>query len=294
VSLGRIGVWSSALLQPTRDETRAALARVADAGYTTAWFPERPFGSEAMSEAGVLLAASERLNVATGIASIWARDGAAAANGARTLARVYDGRFALGLGVSHAPAVAMRGHDYSRPLTAMRRYLDAMDAADELAGGRGAPRLLAALAPRMLELASERADGAHTYFVPVEHTAYARERLGAGKLLAVEQAVVLEEDPARARAIARSHTTRYLELVNYRSNLLRHGFTEHDLEDGGSHGLLDRIVAWGAPETLAARVGEHLAAGADHVAVQVLVEDAQRFPLPELERLAQELVAYSH
>ncbi|HWG56493.1 MAG TPA: TIGR03620 family F420-dependent LLM class oxidoreductase [Gaiellaceae bacterium] len=284
----RIGVWSSVLVQPSLEQTREALARVEAAGYSSVWFPERPVGTEAVSEAAVLLAASERLGVGTGIASIWARDATAAANAARTLNAAFGGRLRLGLGVSHAPAVAMRGHDYDRPLTAMRRYLDAMDAADEVAGGRGAPRLLAALAPRMLELARDRADGAHTYFVPVEHTAYARERLGGDRELVVEQ-VVLERDPVRARELARTHTHRYLELPNYRNNLIRLGFSEADLEGGGSDELVDRVVPWGSDEAVAEALRAQHEAGATEVLVQVIVDDPRRLPVEELERLAAAL-----
>ena len=183
----------------------------------------------------------------------------------------------------------MRGHDYARPLTAMRRYLDGMDEADARAGGRGAPRLLAALAPRMLELARDRADGAHTYFVPVEHTAYARERLGRERELVVEQAVVLEQDAGRARELARSHTRRYLELPNYRNNLLRLGFAEHELDGGGSDELVDRVVPWGSDERVAEALRAQVDAGATEVLVQVIVEDAQRLPVDELERLADAL-----
>lgn len=275
-------------MQPSLEQTREALARVEAAGYSSVWFPERPVGTEAVSEAAVLLAASERLGVGTGIASIWARDATAAANAARTLNAAFGGRLRLGLGVSHAPAVAMRGHDYDRPLTAMRRYLDAMDAADEVAGGRGAPRLLAALAPRMLELARDRADGAHTYFVPVEHTAYARERLGGDRELVVEQ-VVLERDPVRARELARTHTHRYLELPNYRNNLIRLGFSEADLEGGGSDELVDRVVPWGSDEAVAEALRAQHEAGATEVLVQVIVDDPRRLPVEELERLAAAL-----
>jgi probable F420-dependent oxidoreductase len=156
--------------------------------------------------------------------------------------------------------------------------------------GERAPRLLAALAPGMLELARDRADGAHTYFVPPEHTAVAREALGAERTLAVEQAVVLEADPERAREIARRHTVRYLSLPNYRNNLLRLGVEAADRDGGGSDALVDRIVAWGGEEAVAGRVRAHLAAGADHVCVQVLTAD-DRSPLAELERLAPTLLA---
>ena len=219
--IGRVGVWLGPIgLLPAADE-RAAIARIEELGYGTAWFGEAPSNREAFSHAGLLLAASERLVVATGIANIWARDAIAASNGANTLNEAYGERFLLGLGVSHAPAVQLRGHEYARPLSAMRSYLEAID--QHRYGAPPPPHLppivLAALRPRMLELARERTAGAHPYFVPPSHTAAARETLGPGPLLAPEQAVVLETDPARARRSAREHMEVYLRLPNYVNNL---------------------------------------------------------------------------
>jgi probable F420-dependent oxidoreductase len=285
--IGRVGVWLGPIgLAPARDE-RAAIARIEELGYGVAWFGEAPTNREALSHGALLLAATERLLVATGIANIWARDATAAVNGANTLNEAYDERFLLGLGVSHAPAVAARGHEYAKPLTAMSRYLDAID--DHAYGAPSpehpSPILLAALRPKMLELARDRTAGAHPYFVPPSHTAKARAILGPRPLLAPEQAVVLETDPARAREIGRRHMAPYLTLPNYVNNLRTLGYGDADFADGGSDQLVDVIVAWGNEEAIAARVREHLDAGADHVAIQAYSEGAGA-SLAQLERLA--------
>jgi probable F420-dependent oxidoreductase len=290
--IGRVGVWLGSIgLEPARDE-RTAIARIERLGYGAAWFGEGPANREALSHAGLLLGASERLVIATGIANIWARDAAAAINGANTLNEAYDERFLLGLGVSHAPIVDSRGHEYARPLSAMRSYLEAID---EHAYGAPAPKdpppvLLAALRPKMLDLAREKTAGAHPYFVPPAHTARARGILGAVPLLAPEQAVVLETDATRAREIARHHMAIYLRLPNYVNNLRALGYDEGDFAEGGSERLVDAIVAWGDEEAIAARVREHLDSGADHVAIQALAETAGA-ALAQLERLAPALRA---
>ena len=228
---------------------------------------------------------------ASGIASIWARDPMAAALGAMGLAEAHDGRFLLGLGVSHAPSATRRGHVYEKPVAKMASYLDEMaTVSSPIAGPEPAvPVVLAALGPRMLRLAAERTSGAHPYFVPVEHTAFARRTVGEGPFIAPEQAVILETDPERAREVAREHTGIYLALDNYRRNLLRLGWSESDLADGGSDALVDAVVAWGQPQAVAGRVRAHLEAGADHVSIQVLPR-GDRFPLAALEILASELV----
>jgi len=189
----------------------------------------------------------------------------------------------------------MRGHRYDSPVAAMRAYLDAMDRAPFRAvAPRTEPeRVLAALGPRMLALSAERAGGAHTYFVPPDHTARAREILGPGRLLAVEQAVVLERDAAKAREIARTHTSGYLKLINYTSNLRRLGFDEADLAGGGSDRLVDAIVGWGALDAVVGRVRAHQAAGADHVCIQVLTADRQVLPTAAWRELAGALLPAS-
>jgi probable F420-dependent oxidoreductase len=288
VNLGGVGVWLGTIgALPAADE-RSAVRQLESAGYGTIWFGEAPFSREAMSHAALILDATERVTVATGIASIWLRSPLSAATGAATLAEAHPGRFVLGLGVSHAPIVTSIGQDYSKPLTRMREYLDAMDATryGPAPAAEPAPRLLAALGPRMLELARDRAQGAHPYLVTPEHTRGAREILGVGPVLAPEQAFVLESDPARARAVARDHLTIYRGLPNYTGNWLRSGFDEADLADGGSDRLVDALVAWGDEAAIRARLEEHVAAGADHVALQALGDD----PVGQLTRLAPALL----
>jgi probable F420-dependent oxidoreductase len=200
----------------------------------------------------------------------------------------------LGLGVSHQNLVGdLRGHNYDKPLTAMRNYLDGMDKAPYLAQRPTTPvrRVLAALRPRMLRLAAERTDGAHPYFVTPEHTARARETLGAGPLLCPEQAVVLESDPDKARAIGREYTKVYLGQPNYVNSILELGFTEADLADGGSDKFVDALVAWGDADQIVARVREHLDAGADHVAVQALPETKRGVPDGQWRDLAPALMS---
>jgi probable F420-dependent oxidoreductase len=274
---------------PAADVRRAAKA-IEDMGYGSLWYPESS-GREAFAVASLLLEATDRIVVASGIANLWARDAMAMANGALSLGEAHPGRFLLGIGVSHAPSVAARGHDYRRPVQTMARYLDAMEAAPYMGPEPDppVPAVLAALGPRMLRLSAERTAGAHPYFVPVEHTAMAREALGPGPLLAPEQAVVLETDPSRARSIARNHMARYLALDNYANNLRRLGWTEADLADGGSDALVDAVVAWGDVGAIADRVAAHTDAGADHVSLQVLIEEPQ-MPLDDLDRLAQRLL----
>ncbi|WP_067170206.1 TIGR03620 family F420-dependent LLM class oxidoreductase [Microtetraspora niveoalba] len=290
--LGRVGVWHAALGRVSADAGRDAVAEIERLGYGTLWFGEGSTTKEALTNAAILLCASRSITVGTGIANIWARDATAMAAGADTLAEAYPGRFALGIGVSHAPLVESRGHDYRRPVAAMTAYLDAMRRADyeAPAPAHPAPLLLAALRPRMLELARDRADGAHPYFVPVEHTERAREVLGGEPILAPEQAVVLERDPGTAREYAREHMAPYLALPNYANNLRALGFDDDDLADGGSDRLVDAIVAWGDVDAIRDRVRAHLDAGADHVAIQPLAPGG-RLPLDHLGELAPALLA---
>lgn len=291
MELGRVGVWSMQLGRMPHAAVRECVTAIEALGFRAVWFPES-FAKEGMTQAALLLAATREVVVASGIANLWARDPVAMMNGARTLAEAYPGRLVLGIGVSHAPSTARRGHDYRRPLTVMREYLDAMEKAP-YQGPRPAqppPLLLAALGPRMLRLAAERTRGAHPYFVPVAHTAFARQQMGPGPLLAPEQGVVLCSDPAEARAIARDHTRHYLALDNYRNNLQRLGWSEADVAGGGSDALVDAVVAWGDASAVQARVAAHLEAGADHVSVQVLNGPPDRFPLDELRAIAPALL----
>jgi len=284
--IGRLGVWT-ALLDQWPAGRGAALAReVESLGYGALWIPETAVSKDVYAHSAMLLGATERIVIATGIANIWARDPVAMRNGERALAEAYPGRFLLGLGVSHEPAVRRRGGMYEKPLQHMREYLDAMDRARYAGPEPAEPsgRVLAALGPKMLALAAERTAGAHPYFVPVEHTAFARKILGPVPLLAVEQAIVFETDVETARATARTHMSGYLRLENYANSLRRMGWSDADLA-GPSDGMVDAIVAHGAIDELISRVRAHLDGGADHVCVQVLNED----PLPILRDLAAAL-----
>jgi len=213
----------------------------------------------------------------------------AMASGQKTLAEAYPDRFVLGLGVSHVPLVEqLRGHQYEKPVSRMRTYLDAMHQApyNSAAPASKPIRVLAALRPKMLELAAERADGAHPYNVNPEHTARARKILGAGRYLCPEQAVVLETDPAKARKIGRQFLELYLKLPNYTNNFLWLGFDENDFRNGGSDRLIDAIIAWGDLNAIRNRIREHQSAGADHVSIQVLTADRHALPLAEWRELA--------
>ena len=281
MNIGKIGIWTGLLDSQPAAKAQAAVASLEALGYGAVWIPESR-GRESFTHSGLLLAGTRRLVVATGITNLYGRDPVAMAQAQRALAEAYPERFLLGIGVSHRPSVeGIRGHRYEKPLSTMRAYLDAMDAALFMAAPPATepPRVLAALRPKMLALSAERSWGAHPYFVPVEHTALARKIMGNGPLLAPEQAVVLETDPGRARKIARAHTRRYLGLENYANNLRWLGFTDDDLADAGSDRLVDAVVAWGDLEAIAARVRAHLAAGADHVCVQVLTADMARTPV---------------
>ena len=290
--LGRVGIWSGRVARMSAKRSAEAARVVEELGFRTLWFPES-VAKESLSLAGFLLAETESLIAATGIANIWARDAMAAINGARTLEEAYPGRFVLGLGVSHAPIVNLRGHHYHHPLEAMDHYLEAMESATYVAERpqTDPPVVLAALGPRMLKLAADRTAGAHPYFVPVDHTSQAREIMGDGALLAPEQAIVLANDEGEAREVARRHMDRYLQSTNYRNNLLRMGWPETDLEDGGSDALVDSIVAWGDVDAITARVLAHLEAGADHVCVQVLNGPGDVYPADELRVLAEPLLS---
>ena len=286
--LGRVGIWTAALDALDVAAARDAVAALDAQGWGALWFGEA-YGREAFTAAQLYLSASERLVVATGIASIYGRDAVAANAAARTLEAAFPGRFVLGLGVSHAPLVErMRGHRYDRPLAAMAGYLDAMDAAPyAVAGGQPPPpRLLAALGPKMLELARDRAQGAHPYLVTPEHTARAREVLGEGPVLAVEQAGVLADDIDQWRRRAHWHLEIYTGLPNYRASWVRQGFGEPDFGRGGSDRLKDAMVVRGI-EAIRRRVQEHLDAGASHVCLQVLGADALDVPQHDWAELAQ-------
>ncbi|MFS8204655.1 TIGR03620 family F420-dependent LLM class oxidoreductase [Streptomyces sp. CWNU-52B] len=283
-SFGRIGIWSGALRRSQVDETgwgaiAEAVAELEELGYGTLWLG----GNPSPDDAAAVVAATRTVTVATGILSIW--EHTAQEVGARIagLDASSRDRFVLGLGVSHS----VLAPQYAKPYSAMVAYLDALDAATAPVGaGR---RVLAALGPKMLKLATGRALGAHPYLVTVEHTAEAREALGPDALLAPELSVVFDTDLDRARTTARAMLSMYLQLPNYSSNLLRLGFTENDFEGGGSARLLDALFALGDAERVRARTLEYLDAGADHVALQVLTADqgGGGLPLTEWRELAE-------
>jgi probable F420-dependent oxidoreductase len=273
-TLGPVGAWSFDMERLGADDARAHARDLESLGLPVLWIPESLGSKEVFAHASLLLSATKRIVVATGIANIWARDPVAMANGQRALCDAYPGRFLLGLGVSHAPIVKMRSmSDWTRPVAHMRQYLDAMDKAPYTGKAVDTPRVLAALGPKMLELGAERSLGAHPYFVPVEHTTLARKELGAAPLLAVEQAAVLATDPATARATARRHMKRYLELDNYANNLRRLGWADADIANGGSDAIVDAVCVWGDVAAIKKRVDDHLGRGADHVAIQVIRVD---------------------
>jgi probable F420-dependent oxidoreductase len=271
LELGRVGVWARTdglALAEAVDFAR----RIEALGYGALWIPDA-FGRDPFVHAGHLLGQTRRLVVATGIVNIHLRDPIATAGAQKTLHEQSGGRFLLGLGVSHATAMqGILGREIGPPLASMRAYLDAMAKAPwsgpALEGTP--PTVLAALGPKMLALAAERTRGAHPYFAPPSNTARARAVMGAGAWLCPEQKLLLESDPGRARTRARASMAGTLMLPNYRRNLLRAGFEESELDQGGSDRLVDEIVAWGDVEALVARVEAHLAAGATHVCVQAL------------------------
>jgi probable F420-dependent oxidoreductase len=292
VEPGPIGIWTAQFDYHPAAKVREAAGELDGLGFGAIWFPES-LGRESLTNAALLLSATSRIIIATGIANIYARDPVTTVAGQNTLAEAYPGRFLLGLGVSHVPLVEqLRGHTYGKPIPSMRAYLEGMDRAPY----RAVPpsikpiRVLAALGPQMLRLAAERADGAHSYFVPPEHTSRAREILGSDRLLAVEQAVVFETDASKAREIARAHTSRYLALPNYVNNMRRLGFGDSDLIKSGSDRLIDAIVAWGDLAAITDRIRAHQSAGASHVCVQVLPADPQALPFREWRELASALL----
>jgi probable F420-dependent oxidoreductase len=256
-------------------------------GYAAMWIPEA-WGRESFSSAGLLLAATSSLTIATGIANIWGRDAVTSSNAARTLNAAYHDRFVLGLGVSHEPLVErLRGHDYATPLQEMRRYLTAMNAAPMFApeGDHDFAKIIAALGPKMLELGATLADGVHPYLVTPEHAALARTIVG-DKFIGVEQAVVLGESREVFLERAHAHLEIYTGLDNYRNSWRRLGFADEDFVRGGSERLCDAMVVHGDEAAIMSRIKEYRDAGADHVCLQVLGADLSTVPLEEWRRLA--------
>lgn len=276
MDIGRLGVWYFLEGLPAPVAAEAA-QRIEALGYGALWIPET-LGRHPLVHAGWLLANTSKLVLATGIANIYHREPGVTLAGQKTLAEQSGGRFLLGLGVSHKPLVeGVRGLQYGPPVATMRKYLDAMAAAPYTAAAPATEpeTVIAALGPKMLELAREKCAGAHPYFSSPEHTAMAREILGPDRMLCVEQKVILEEDPARARDLARTVAQMYLGLPNYRNNWLRMGLEEDDFENGGSDKFIDTTFAWGSLNQVKARIAEHFDAGASHVCIQPVNPNGQ-------------------
>ncbi len=265
MSRGRLGGWYST---DKLDAVglRGLLGVVEANGYGSFWYPESR-GYESLSLAAFLLGNSTKLVVGSSIANIYARDAFTARRGMLSLNALYGDRFVLGLGVSHKPMVeGLRGHSYDKPIPAMRRYLDGMQQNE--AGAADWPVVLAALGPLMLKLAAARTKGAVPYNVTPAHTAEAAAALGPDKWLAVEQKVCLEPDLAKARELGRKELARYMPMPNYRNNWLRLGFSEAELDNGGSDRFIDAMVLNGGPENIKRGLRAHFSAGATHVAIQ--------------------------
>ncbi len=286
--IGRLGVWTT-LDTMSADEAADFARRVEGWGYSALWIPEA-VGRDPFALIGYLAARTESLVFCTGIANIYARDPMTMRAIHKTLSDLAPGRFVLGVGVSHHHLVGrVRGHEYEKPLTKMKGFLDAFEGALYL--GRQpdeeAPLVLAALRDKMLGLAAERTRGAHPYLVPPEHTARARKVMGPDAWLCPEQMVLCESDAAKAREIARKNLDVYIRLPNYQNNLRQFGFEDADFEQGGSDRLVDEIVAWGNEQAIRDRIEAHWKAGADHVCIQPFRPDGGVGPdIDLLERIA--------
>lgn len=266
MKLGRLGAWYSTDKLSGPAQLADFVKTVERLGYDTLWYPESR-GNESFSTAGFMLSQTSTLKIGSSIASIYARDAFTSKRGMITLNDLYGGRFILGLGVSHVPMVeGLRGHVYEKPIPMMRAYLNGITKGE--AGAADFPLCIAALGPLMLKLAGELTQGAIPYNSTPQHTAGAAKILGPHKWLAIEQKVTLETDPAKARALGREELSRYMPMTNYRNSWFGMGFTEADLENGGSDAFIDAMVLWGNLETVKAGLRAHFDAGATHVAIQ--------------------------
>lgn len=282
MDLSGTGIWSSHLRYGDAGQAAEAAAELEELGYPALWIPD--VGGPVLESVENLLAATRTVTIATGILNLWMHDPAEVAAAHTRLQAAHGGRFLLGIGVSHAPLIDSKSPGtYRKPLAATAAFLDGLDNAEQPVPA--ADRVIAALGPKMLQLAAERSRGTHPYLVTPEHTAAARAALGAGPLVLPEQTVVLNTDAEQARAIARTFLKGYLSLPNYVNNLLRTGFTEEDVTSVSDR-LVDAVVVWGDEQTIARRVAEHRDAGADHVCVQVLDADLAVFPREQWRRLA--------
>jgi probable F420-dependent oxidoreductase len=267
----------------------AAATELEALGYSALWIPD--VGGDLFTPLGALLAATSTVTIATGILNVWMHTPEEAAAQHARLTVEFGPRFLCGIGISHRPFIDMVNAPgtYQRPIDTMAHYLDGLDAAPTPLAVHD--RVIAALGPKMLELARTRSAGTHPYLVTPELTAQARAGIGTDGLVASEVGVVLETDPDRARAVARIHLQTYLALPNYSNNWKRQGFTDDDIADGGSDRLVDALIAWGDEAAIAARIQEHRDAGADHVCVQVLTDDPRALPVEQWRILAPVLVA---
>ena len=283
---GRVGIWAGSLsVQPARVQREVAV-EVERLGYGTLWYGEA-LARETFVQAAIFLSTTARLVVASGIANIWARDPIAMAAGGRSIAEAWPNRFLLGLGVSHAPMVAQRGHTYQTPVNVMRKYLEHMvEAAWRGPEAPLPPIVLAALGPKMVALARDHAAGAYPYFTTTEHVAAIRRQLGPEPFLAADLPVVLAPDRASARAIGDRHTSLYLRADNYRNNLLRLGWNEDEVQPPGSDDLFDAIIAWGDRDQVAERMRAVLEAGADQVVLNLVTANPKTPYFEELSLLA--------
>ena len=276
MELGKLGVWYFLDGMPAAAAAEAA-QRIESLGYSALWIPETA-GRNPLVHASWLLAKTSKLIVATGIANIYHREPGVTVGAQKALAEQSNNRFLLGIGVSHKPFVeGVRGLTYRPPVATMREYLEKMATApyQSVPPSEEPPTVIAALGPKMLELARDRCAGAHPYFVSPDHTAFARDILGPDKWLCVEQKVILEPDATKARELARPVAQIYAGLPNYRNNWLRMGLSEDDFENGGSDKFIDATFAWGNVEQIKARIQAHFDAGADHVCIQPVNPNGQ-------------------
>jgi probable F420-dependent oxidoreductase len=280
MNIGKIGIWFF-LDAMSAAQTVEFARKVETLGYGAIWIPEA-VGREPFAHVGYLAAHTERIVFATGIANIYARDPITMSAASKTVAELSNGRFLLGIGVSHRPLVTnLRGHSYDKPYTYMKEYLTRMKGALYRAPHpvEQVPMVLAALHPKMLQLSATEASGTHTYFVPPEHTARARGAIGPKPWICAAQAVILESDPARARAMARTYMKTYVpRLPNYTNNLKALGWKDEDFENGCSDALVDAIVAWGDEQKIRDRIDAHLKAGATHVCILPIRVDNESLP----------------
>jgi probable F420-dependent oxidoreductase len=281
------GIWSAGLRYGDGTQIDEAAAELEELGYSALWVPD--VGGDVFGAVERLLAATKRATVATGILNLWMHTAADTAAAHARLTATHGDRFLVGIGVSHSLLIdAQEAGRYRRPMAAMAGFLDGLDAAPAPLPPAG--RVLAALGPKMLELARTRAAGAHPYNVTPEHTAIARQAVGPTAWVLPEQAVALTTDRDVARRLGRAHLAHYLLLPNYTNNLRRIGFDDDDLTGEGSDRLVDALVAWGDEDAIAARVQEHRDAGANHVCVQVISDDGP-LPMPQWRALAPALTA---